>query len=236
MDSALEENAAIFIGGDFFDAMQGKNDRRRRYNELYGEYTKEEYYDLIIEDAYENIKKYANNIKLIALGNHEVSVLTYSNTNITKRLISMLEKHNSDVAYGEFRGWIKFLLNIYGNRASFNIYYAHSSGEGTAPATRGTLAINRQAYAYPDANIIWNAHNHNAYIVPVSRERLSSKGNKYRDTMYFIRTPGYKNEWNDSGSYAAMKTPAPLPCGCIKCVVKYNSRKGFDVMAHLIIE
>lgn len=73
LDKALNENALIIIGGDWFDAMQGKFDPRRNMDELRPEYRCEKYYDVVVEDSAEFLKPYAKNIIAVTQGNHELA-------------------------------------------------------------------------------------------------------------------------------------------------------------------
>jgi hypothetical protein len=101
-------------------------------------------------------------------------------------------------------------------RTSAKMKYNHGSG-GSAPVTRGLIQTNRQAVFLPDADIVWNGHNHQGYIVPIARERLSDRGKVRKDLCWFLRTPGYKDEYGDGAEgYAVERSNAgPMTNGAI---------------------
>ena len=100
-------------------------------------------------------------------------------------------------------------------RTSRRLKYHHGAG-GDAPVTKGTIQTNRQAVYLPDADIVVNGHSHNAYVLPLARERLNDKGVVTRDLCYFIRTPGYKDDYGDgSGGFAIETWKPPKPLGSV---------------------
>ena len=100
-------------------------------------------------------------------------------------------------------------------RKSRKLKYHHGSGGG-GPVTKGVIQTNRQAVYLPDADIVVNGHTHDAWYVPIARERLSDKGVVYRDLLHFVRTPGYKDEYGDgSGGYAIETWKPPKPLGAV---------------------
>lgn len=223
MDLAKKRNAMIFIFGDFFDAMQGRYDKRRAMPELRKEYQcKENYYDVLVDDAYEKLSDYKDNITILADGNHELSVLKNANTNILDRLSAKLREHGSGVQHGGYGGWTRFMFNLSdgnatGPRTSIKLKYFHGAG-GEAPVTRGVIQTNRQAVYLPDANIVVNGHSHNSYYVPISRERLSNKGELYFDIQHHIRVAGYKQAYGDGTTgWEITRGGVPKPIGCIWC-------------------
>jgi UDP-2,3-diacylglucosamine pyrophosphatase LpxH len=90
MDEAVKQNAKVCIFGDLFDAMNGRFDPRRDMSILRPEYKRADYYDFIVNDTFEKLKKYKDNILIITAGNHELSVLKNANTYLSDRLSKML--------------------------------------------------------------------------------------------------------------------------------------------------
>lgn len=228
LDKALQENALIIIGGDWFDAMQGRFDPRRNLNELRPEYRTEKYLDVVVEDSAGFLEPYASNIIAVLQGNHELSVRRNSNTDLTDRLVFLLRTKGSQAVTGSWNGWIKFMLKVYHSTSSIKLYYSHNGAGGQSPVTRGVLAVNRQATYEPDADIVWNGHTHTAYLLPVARERLSARGNPYYDVEWFIRTPGYKRDWEIQDGYIVQKGLGPNPVGCAK--VNIYKEEDFPVV------
>jgi len=221
LDEAKAKDALIILGGDWFDAMQGKFDTRRSLDELRPEYRTERYFDVVVEDSAEFLKPYAKNIVAITQGNHELKVKKYSNTDLIERLAFYLRLAGSEVVVGGWRGWIRFMLAFTTRRSSIKLYYSHNAGGSSAAVTRGVIAVNRQSVFIPDADIIWNGHTHTAYIMPISRERLSERGLPYTDLAWHVRTPGYKRDWDIIDGYASQKGLGPSPVGCAIITLEY---------------
>jgi len=233
LDEALENDALIVIGGDWFDAMQGKFDTRRNMDELRPEYRTEKYFDVVVEDSAEFLKPYAKNIIAVTQGNHELSVRKNANTDLADRLTFHLRLNGSKAVTGGWKGWIRFLLRSHNRRGNIKLYYAHNAGGTNAPVTRGVIATNRQAVYEPDADVVWNGHTHTAYIVPIVRERLSIKGKVYKDMGWFIRTPGYKRDWDSKDGYSAQKGLGLNPIGCATITLHFSSSDYPSVRSYL---
>lgn len=221
LDEAVKRNARIYFFGDFFDAMQGRYDPRRSMPELRPEYARrDDYYDFLVQDAVSWLKPYAHNIDVMADGNHELSVLKAANTNILDRLVADLNKETSSrILHGGYGGWVRFMFTslwpdgTHNPKTSVRLKYFHGSG-GEAPVTRGVIQTNRQAVYLPDANIVVNGHSHNAYYIPISRERLNNKGVPFFDIQHHIRTPGYKQSYGDGTTgWDLTRGGVPKPIG-----------------------
>jgi predicted phosphodiesterase len=208
MEEAVKQKAKVCIFGDLVDAMNGRFDPRRDMSMLRPEYRRADYYDFIVNDLFDKLKKYKDNILIITAGNHELSVLKNANTYLSDRLSKKL-----GCLHGGYGGWLKIQLNVKGFRGSVNIKYFHGSG-GEAPVTRGVIQTNRQAVYLPDADIVVNGHSHNAFWVPIQRERLTEKGTQYFDTQHHIRTPGYMASYGDgSTGWEVTRGGVPKPLG-----------------------
>lgn len=218
-EEAKARNAWIAIFGDWFDAMQGRFDPRRSNDELRPEYRRSDYYDYVITDGAEFLAPYAENILMLSRGNHENSVLKNANTDMISRMAAEIRMLTGvRITTGGYGGWIRMMFNMSngentGPRISLKTKYFHGSG-GEAPVTRGAIQTNRQAVYLPDADIVVNGHSHNAYYIPIERERLSNKGVQYFDTQHHIRIPGYKQAYADGqGGWEVERGGAPKPLG-----------------------
>jgi hypothetical protein len=221
-DEAMRRRARIYIYGDFFDAMQGRFDPRRSMAELRPEYRRDDYYDFVVDDAAAWLEDYAPMIDLLSDGNHELAVLKNANINLMDRLARELRRGSkkSTAVHGGFGGWVRYMFNLSdgvctGPRTSIKVRYYHgASAGGDAPVTKGVIQTNRQAVYLPDANIVINGHNHNAYYVPIQRERISNKGVQYFDIQHHIRIPGYKQSYADGTSgWDVTRGSPPKPIG-----------------------
>jgi len=211
---ARERQAMIIDAGDVFDAMQGKYDSRKIYDDLRPEYLKGNYYDAIVDDAAEYYKPFASSFLLIGRGNHEASVYDRAGTDLTSRLTADLRRAGSKVVTGGVGGWIifQFVAKSGGGRFSVNYRYHHGGG-GNSPVTKGVIQTARQAAYLPDADIIHNGHNHQEYALAIKRERISAQGVTSFDLAHYIRTPGYKSDY-DKGGWGDLKQFPPTPAGC----------------------
>ena len=214
---AKERNALIMDAGDLFDAMQGKFDPRRTMEDVRPENKVADYYGSIVRCAAKNYAPYAENFALIGKGNHETAVLDKANTDVTSNLVFRMNsdllqnKVDHTIYAGDYEGWVRFMFKIHGRRQhSLTMKYNHGNG-GNAPVTRGVIATNRQA-VFLDADIVWNGHNHQAYILPIKRQRLNNKGRMEENLMWFVRTPGYKRS---DDAYSKGKNTGPTVLGAV---------------------
>lgn len=202
LDEALEKEALILFNGDFFDMMQGKNDRRHMKGSIRKEYLGDNYFDLVIEDAKEFLKPYAKNIVVMADGNHETSVTKHYETNPLDRLCYVLRAEcESKVVHCGYQGWVILRIpNESNNYQSFKIKMHHGSG-GNARVTKGIIEHNRMSTYVEGADLIWLAHTHTQYCVHSTIEVLDNNKTYSLDLkrVYHIRTGCWKQEYKDGG-------------------------------------
>lgn len=231
LEKARERNAKIIDCGDFFDAMQGRYDPRRTYKEMQRKFLDrcldgENYLDIIVSDAAVFYAPYADLFLLIAKGNHETAIETHNDTNLTQRLVALLNKSGGNIHTGYYGGYIKFQFTMNKTqRTSLNLKYFHGNGGSSAPVTRGVIQTNRQAVIYPDADIVVNGHNHESYIVHVPRERISDMGKVSHDIQWHIRTPGYKDGWADGAEGFDVEKGSPKAIGAVWLRFFYKSHQ-----------
>lgn len=239
LDRAKELGALIIDVGDLFDAMQGRYDPRRSYEDLRDEFKGVNYYNLIVNDAAKFYAPYAKNWLLMGRGNHDQGVLNHTNNDILSNLAYKLNTEaGGSIQVGGFGGWVRFLFAINGTlRTSVNLKYHHGTGGANAPVTRGTIHTNRQAVYLPDADIVVNGHNHEGYYVAVPRERLSDKGVVHQDIQHHVRTPGYHIDYGDGASGWWIETGgSPKSRGCAWLTFSYsgNHKIGVSVTHDLV--
>jgi len=217
LDEAKAKNAWILFGGDTCDLMQGRNDPRSSLDNLDPALRGDDYIDRVVKFNAEFYAPYSDNILLFAHGNHETSALKHYNVDAIQNLVyRMRTEYGCKAAVGGYGGWVRFLFTMdKTKRQSLNLKYFHGAG-GSAPVTKGVIATNRQAVYLPDANIIWNGHNHQGYVVMIQRERISEAGKIYQDCQWHVRTPGYQNGYGDgSKGWSVESGMAPTPLGCV---------------------
>jgi len=227
LESAKKDDAWILDAEDLFDAIQGRFDPRRNMDDLRPEYRRADYYDFVVNDVASFLMPYADNIIMLGMGNHELGVLKNVNSNLTDRLVSKLREQKSKVVCGGFKGWLRLLVRRNNMPSgSVVIRFSHSGGGGNAPVTRGVIDTNRQAVYLPDADIVWNGHNHHGWVVPIARERVSNKGVIYSDLAWYVRTPGYKAEYLfSSNGFEAQRATGPRPLGCVVVSLIHSHRR-----------
>jgi len=239
LDRALERKALIFDCGDLFDAMQGKFDPRRNLEDVRPEDAKADYYDQIVRHAAEDYEPYAAQWLLFGKGNHEMAVLNNTNHDIATSLVDKMRAAGSPGVPGGFGGWLRFQFFINKTKRTTKVvHYFHGAG-GDAPVTRGTIKTNRQQVYLPDADVVWNGHDHNSLALPIARVRLNDSGKVSKDLCWHVHTPGYKDDYGDgSGGWAVERgsPPKPMGCGWLKLYLS-DPRKGrIDIQAEQDVE
>lgn len=225
LDEANEKNALIVDSGDLFDAMQGRYDPRRSYEGLRPEYKSKTYLDDIVSDAAQFYSPYAKRMLLIGRGNHDQTVLKNVGTDLISNLVYRINTSaGANVATGGYGGWVRFLFVMNKTkRTSINLKYFHGAGGG-GPVTRGVIQTNRQAVYLPDADIVMNGHTHDAWVLPIARERLTEKGKVSSDLCWYIRTPTYADDYGDgSEGWHVERWGPPKPKGCAWVKMSYEN-------------
>ncbi len=218
LTKARDAGAWIFDNGDMFDAMQGRYDPRRSYDDIRPEYARQDYYDAIVSDAAKFLQPFADNLRYMGKGNHELSVLKNAGTDMTDRVAARLtrKEDQSHIIIGGYSGYIRIVVKQGAKRRGvLVIHHRHGLGAG-APVTRGTIETNRQQVWAEDTDVIWNGHNHQAYLLPIAVDRMSVGGRIEPAIVWHVRTPGYEDSWHDDvSSWIAQKGVGPKPQGGI---------------------
>lgn len=202
-DQAVERKAGIFIFGDFWDAMQGKKDPRSRKTDIRPEHQGDNYFDLLTQTATEFLQPYAENILIMGMGNHELSVMRHHEINLCDRLVHNLRTNVPSctaIATG-YRGWVFFKVSGKDKNIRWKktrLFYSHGSG-GSSPVTRGTIKQNRRATYLPDADIVCSGHIHEDYGGKINRSRVTDRGLEYEDFQTHFQLGTYKQEIDEEG-------------------------------------
>lgn len=213
---AKEREAPILDNGDFFCAMQGKWDKRANKDDLRPEHATGDYLDALVRTAAEELRPYKSLLTLRGSGNHETSVLKRHETNLTERLVERVKvKGGTPIALGGYSGFIVFEVQTRQTRyVSFKLHYHHGHGGG-GPVTRGVIQTNRMAVFLADADVSWQGHVHDQYIMPIARIKLNQDCTQVVHTrQVHLRTPGYKEEFVDGyGGWHVERGAGPKPIG-----------------------
>lgn len=213
LKEAKEQNAIILIFGDLFCLMQGKGDPRRNKADIRPEHNKPNYIDAVIKDTAEILKPFANNIALIADGNHETSIIKHIEVDPVDYLLSYLHKYNPDIQHGGYQGFVR--LNTYSNDTNSNvknvdIFFHHGAWGGAV--TKGVLSVNRYA-SIVKSDVVVSGHTHDTWYVEHPYYELRTNGEVIQKTQYHIKTGTFKQEYLQSGGFQIEKQVMPKPLG-----------------------
>ena len=238
---ANETKSPVLIAGDFFDAMQGHDDPRRSIEELKAQYKVSHYFDAIVLDASHYLQQFPDvPVWLFGMGNHETSVLHKINTNLLERLAYDMRLHKMQAEAAGYWGYLRVRMS-YKNGGDTNtkmIYWHHGVSSG-APVTKGVIQVNRQGVYLQAPDVVVNGHNHQAYWMPVSVERINNKTMMpYTTMVHYFRTPGYKMSPPDTLEvigYGAERHRSPTPRGCVFLDITYQKHVGITLEPQLKI-
>ena len=211
---AKERDAKVFVFGDLFDVMQGKNDRRGSKGDLREEYRGGNYYDLVVSDAAKFYGKYSDQLCLLTYGNHETAITKHQETDVLQRLADLINfTNNSSVAVGAYSGWVTLRFHVDSSRVRrFRLFYHHGSGGG-GPVTKGVIQTNRRSTFIPDADFIVTGHIHEAWHLETVQERLNNVNVPYLSAQHHIQLPTYKEEYLDGMGWHTQRGAPPKPLG-----------------------
>ena len=239
LDLAAERNAPIIDIGDLFCAMQGRNDRRQSRDELRAELAEaDNYFDLLLDSAESFYTPYAHLFAVMGTGNHETAVRRNVGLDLTYNIAKRLRRSSGNLwpLHGGYGGYTVFKFDT-GKMFRKRLRYFHGAG-GSAPVTKGVIHTNRRAVMWPDADIIAAGHTHEAFVLPITQERISERGVIRQMIQWHIQVPSYKDEYGNSSEWATERGSGPKPLGCAWLHFSYNSsndNRGIDVRAELDI-
>ena len=239
LDEAIAKDAIILFNGDFFDMMQSRNDKRGSKSNLRKEYLGDNYFDLVIQDAYEYLKPYASNIGIMADGNHETAITKNYETNPLDRLAYLLRKEaGSKVEHTGYQSWVILKLQLGKNHYdTYKIKMHHGSG-GNARVTKGVIEHNRMSTYVNGADLIWLAHTHTQYAMHSTVEKLTCNQNfQIRlEKVYHVRTGCWKQEYKEGG-WSVEKGFSPSEIGGywleLECIREQRTEVGRYIKTRL---
>ena len=216
LDEALKINADILLNGDTFCLMQGAYDPRKNKNDIRPEHNKANYLDAVVDTAIKWFKPYAHLIKVVGYGNHETNILKRQETDVIKRFVDGLNAEmGTDIQVGGYGGWVLYSFRRKGSSSSaaYRIKYFHGSGGG-GPVTKGSIQFNRMSTMVENADMIWMGHVHESQELTYTVERLNSSNVVDLRDILMVRTPTYKEEYNEGkGGWHVERGAPPKPLG-----------------------
>lgn len=230
LEEAKTRNAKIIDFGDLFCAMQGRWDPRSSKKDLRPEHQTDSYLDSLVNTAAEFFMPYADLFMTIGQGNHESSILKRHETDLTQRLVGLLNSQGANVQRMGFSYWVIFRVKTHGNSYITKRLYCHHGYGGDAPVTKGTIQTNRMAVYLPDADYVATGHTHNTWIFPLERFRINNQGRTFFDQQIHIKTPSYKEEFEDGfGGWHIERGAPPKPIGAVWMRVHRTGKDSWDV-------
>lgn len=217
LKEAKDRNAPVLDVGDFFDAMQGKYDPRSCKDDLRPELARGNYIDECVKQAADWLEPYSSQLCLRGYGNHETSIKKRHETDMIERLTERLKAQGSPAKVGGYSGFVRISVQwgkTENKDTSGTIYWYHHGYGGGGPVTRGTIQTSRQAVYVANAGIVHNGHTHDAWVMPIQRIELTHKNTIKHTRQLHVRTPGYKEEYQDGfGGWHIERGGPPKPTG-----------------------
>lgn len=232
LNQAKERNAGIIDCGDLHCAMQGKWDKRASTEGCRPEQKEGRYLDSLVECAADFYAPYADNWITMGYGNHETSIIKRHETDLVARTVERINTMTgARVHTGGYSGWVRFTIKRAGHYSSFRLKYHHGYGGG-GPVTRGAIQTNRMAVYLPDADIVCSGHTHDAWQMPIARERINAHDKITHDEQMHIKLPTYKEEYADgNGGWHIERGGPPKPLGAYWLRFYYESENyHFEVL------
>jgi hypothetical protein len=210
---AAERGAPIIDAGDLFCAMQGKFDKRSSKSSLRPEHCAGSYLDTLVSTAAEYYKPFADQFAVIGTGNHETSIYSRHETDLSQRLADSLRSFGSPVIRNGYSGWVVFRFQRGQARTSRKLWYTHGYGGG-GPVTMDMIQANRQSVYVEDADVMLSGHTHDAWYAEKQRIKLGNDYTVKQRTLYQLKTPTYKDAYGDGeGGFEIEKGHPPKPLG-----------------------
>jgi hypothetical protein len=216
LDYCLDNQIPIFINGDFFCCMQGRMDRRSNKSDIRPEHNNAKYLDSIVETAVEWWSPYAHLLTVIGYGNHETSIIKYSETDILQRFVDLFNyKNKSNVFTGGYGGWmvLKYLVR-HSTAMTKNLKYHHGLGLGGV-VTRGAINLTRALEIYENMDVFVMGHIHENSSRNDVRDTLQYNQGKrvyelQQKQIHLAITGTYKEEYGDGSQGWHVERGAPV--------------------------
>lgn len=227
LEQAKERKALVLDFGDYFCAMQGKYDPRSDLSALRPEYKNGRYLDSLVNEAAAFNEPYKDHMLLWGLGNHETAILGRHQTNLTERMVALLNSKGAESFVGGYAGFVEFKFMQSGRPAgSCSLHYFHGAG-GSAPVTKGMIGANRHR-SWAMADIYCSGHDHNQWADKSTvLLEVNPMGKVQRRPITYIKTGTYKDEFDKGlGGWAVEKGIGPKPLGAYWLKFIYDGDRG----------
>lgn len=217
-DQCKEQDGLIFIFGDWFDVMGCHKDPRSKAQDIRPEYLKQDrgYLDLIIEDSYNFLLPYKDNLVFMSPGNHETAIVKHRDTDILNTLVFLLRQAGSPVVKGGYSGYLNLTLKRSKTSSVSKLLAYHHGYGGNAPRSKGIMRSQMDALVWSDADIFCSGHDHNKlHDFNICYKRDNNTGKIKHVKKHWIKTGNYKRNEDKPGvgGWAVEKGFIPKPIG-----------------------
>lgn len=191
LNFCLKDQRYIMFGGDLFDAILLKDQKRAVPHLL--ENTDAQL-NKKLDDIYNFLKPYQHLILFMGRGNHEESIIKYNGLDVLQMLATMLNMgQEHKILVGNYANFLRFTFKKMTDRKEvhYDIFQHHSVG-GNAAVTKGIIDWNRIGKSV-NSDLIWTGHRHNA-LIDASDPVLSIQpnGDVVLKNRQCIQTPSYQ--------------------------------------------
>lgn len=191
LDFCLKDGRYILFGGDLFDAILLKDQKRAVPHLL--ENTDAQL-NKKLDDIYNFLKPYQKQILFMGRGNHEESIIKYNGLDVLSMLATMLNMgQEHKILVGNYANFIRFTFKKPSDRKEFHYdLFQHHGAGGAAPQTKGMLDFQQIAKG-TNADLIWLGHKHQSlidYSTPIMF--IDRNGEVILKNRQCIMTPSYQ--------------------------------------------
>jgi hypothetical protein len=223
MDAARSVGANVLINGDIFDAINCKD---KRYDpsvlvpELRGE---RDIQGTVVKMAFEYLKPYADLLRVIGGGNHEMKWTDDAGNDVTARLKEQLQAIGSPVLHGGTMGYIETIFRFgKGDKVPSTrhvLLYYHGTGSAGGRVGKGVAEFHHRSTEF-EYDAVTAGHTHDRTFTDSVMIKLSLNGHVTPKERKAIRTGSYYQNYKRNGqkdpldfSYAEKYGMAPKPLG-----------------------
>lgn len=228
---ALERDALFVDLGDRFDVIGGRSDPRATKGSIRSEHNRSAYLDVLIDDAVEEFRPYAQNMIYEGEGNHEAAILKRCETNITSRFVEKMSAVKGERIYrAGYDGWIVFYFEHEGGGRQQSIAAKlHHGHGGGGEVTKGVIQEHRAAAATESYGIYASGHVHEQYMLKHMVEGLNAQGRVKTFERQHIRVGSYKADFrtDGKGTWHMMRGGRAKPLG--GAFVKFYCPEAYTV-------
>lgn len=194
LSEAVDRGADILFGGDIIDGIYTGDPRYARSRDK-GDYDAK--LNMATEYIYELLRPFVNNIVRIPAGNHEESVLKHYHYDVTRGIITLLNRDRDKKKYPIIQGGYRGLINYRfrhkksgGAVLQYTIYQHHGTGSGGKNG--GMLKLNDLIASVEGVDLVAQGHIHRATVHDgVPKLRVTRDGRLSYRLVKGIVSPGH---------------------------------------------